>query len=441
MEPENNSTKNDWIKNRLTIVVLVSIIVFFSGLYFFTLKTVPFHPDESTQIYMSGDLKSYLQSPLSLAWQPENSNDPKMIYRLLDAPFARNWIGVFLSITGYQPLPVDWNWSASWQANTVLGALPSPGLLFLSRLASAIFFPFDLIFLFLIGRKLSGNRLGWMVMMLFAVNALILLHTRRAMSEGSLVFFIILALWVFLQNPKILYLAAIPVALAFNSKYSALPLLFLGIFVIILRNWQPHLPYKRMILHIFFFLLIFFSITWLMNPFLWKYPIASLTASFLARQDLLTRQATEIGNLVPGWLLDTPSKRVLGTIANLFITSLAYHDVGNYLQNTLISEIKYTQLSVNVLLRGYLGGGIMFLLSIAGFVFGGMDCRKLHGERVQLLLIMIAGTILEFLFLVFAFTLPFQRYVLPLVPFVIIWIAYSIDWLVQSIQGNKNRAV
>ena len=160
-----------------------------------------------------------------------------MKYRLLDAPFAREWIGVFRLITGKSVLLSDWDWALPWKENEKAGALPSVGLLSTGRLASSIFFPLDLILLFFIGQKIRGNHMGWLIVILFSFNALVLLHTRRAMSEGPLLFFIILALWAFLQNPKYLILSAIPAALAFNSKYSALPLFLLGVFTIVIRNW------------------------------------------------------------------------------------------------------------------------------------------------------------------------------------------------------------
>ncbi len=77
------------------------------------------------------------------------------------------------------------------------------------------------------------------MIVIFCLNALVLLHSRRSMSEGPLLFFTILALWSFLQNPRYLFLSAIPAALAFNSKYSALSLFAIGLFALVYQNWEP----------------------------------------------------------------------------------------------------------------------------------------------------------------------------------------------------------
>jgi hypothetical protein len=433
----------NWFKSTLfplEYCFLGFFILAFSIFYFTYLETVPFHPDESTQIFMSGDLEIINKDPSSLIWRADISLDNRMKYRLLDAPFAREWIGVFRLITGKSILLSDWDWALTWKENEKAGALPSVGLLSTGRLASSIFFPLDLILLFFIGQKIRGNHLGWLIVILFSFNALVLLHTRRAMSEGPLIFFIILALWAFLQNPKYLILSAIPAALAFNSKYSALPFFLLGVFTIVIRNWGSNKNLKRILLHTLAYILVFHFFTALLNPFLWFHPFQALAIAFHVRQELITRQVYELGQLNPGIVLNSPLKRILAIIGNLFITPLAFSEVGNYIQNTVPSEIIYLHNSIQNMFRGFAGGGIYLLLSISGFIFGLIGIRKEPLERNLFLLILVVGTILQAIFLLLAFPLPFQRYVMPLVPFTIIWVALALNEIIETLRRKTKRA-
>jgi 4-amino-4-deoxy-L-arabinose transferase-like glycosyltransferase len=389
---------------------------------------------------MSGDLEIFNKDPSNLIWRADISLDNRMKYRLLDAPFAREWIGVFRLITGKPPLLSDWDWALTWRENENAGAMPSFGLLNTGRLASSIFLPLDLIFLFLIGQKIRGKQMGWLMVFLFSFNALVLLHTRRAMSEGPLLFFIIFAIWAFLQNPKYLILSAIPVALAFNSKYSALPLFPLGVFTIVIRNWGSIKDLKRILLQTLAYILVFLFITVLLNPFLWFHPYQALLNAFQTRQELITRQVYELGQLNPGIVLSSPLKRILAMVGNLFITPLAFSEVGNYIQNTGSSEIIYLQNSIQNLFRGFTGGGIYLLLTISGFIFGLIGIRKESPERNLIQLILLVGTILQAIFLHVAFPLPFQRYVMPLVPFTIIWAALVINEIIDTLIRKTKRA-
>ena len=128
----------------LNIWSVLLAITLLSILYWSGLQAVPFHPDESTNIFMSGDLSFALKNPGSLFWQPERPIDLRMHYRLLDPPTSRYLVGIGRSLSGFSALPADWDWSKTWQQNRAAGALPDEGLLTASRRAAALFFPFSL---------------------------------------------------------------------------------------------------------------------------------------------------------------------------------------------------------------------------------------------------------------------------------------------------------
>jgi hypothetical protein len=430
---EGKNEPHGWI--QLIFVSLFIILVSF--FYFWNIFDVPFHPDESTQIYTSADVDLFILEPLSLSWKPQTPLDARMLYRLLDAPFSRTWIGISRILNHVPVQPADWDWSLGWITNMKKGAFPSLDQLAVGRFASSVFFPFDLFLLFFIGRKLRGNLLGWLMMVLFCVNALVLLHSRRAMSEGALLFFILFSLWAFLQNPRFLFLSAIPVAFAFNTKYSALPFFVIGLFAVIYRNWFPTLSRRRLFFQIPTYCGLFLLITLLLNPFMWQSPLQAVIAAFIARKSLLTRQITDLGTVSQGWISDSIGKRLGSIIANLYLTQPAFHDVGNYIRETQQSEINYAAVIYQNLFRGMIWGSLMLIISVLGFLFAILKTLKNEFNQRPYLLIFLVGTILQFIFLVWAFSIPFQRYVVPLIPFSILWIAYAINELIARIKKTR----
>ncbi len=426
-------------KNWISPFLIGFYIFLFSVLFLRNIQEIPFHPDEATQIFMSSDVDLFLENPSVLIWKPQNPIDLRMQYRLLDAPISRTWIGIFRALGRVPALQSDWNWSADWEKNINSSAYPTDAQFIAGRLASAIFLPFDLLFLYLIGRKLRGNLMGWLMVLLFSLNALVLLHARRAMSEGPLLFFIILSLWSFLQNPRFLFLTALPVALAFNAKYSALPLFFLGLFALIYRNSPPKFGRNQLITQNAAYVLIFLGLTFILNPFLWDKPYQAFIAATIARRDLLARQVADLDRISQGWISNTLGKRLGSVIANLYLTPPAFHDVGNYIENTLQSELKYQAVLIQNLFRG-LGWGIFsIILAVVGFILGSIHAKLATRSRREYLVILLVGSGLQFIFLLLAFSIPFQRYVIPLIPFSIIWIAYTINELFVIL--IKKRAV
>lgn len=81
-----------------------------SVFYLAGLGTVPFHPDESTQIFMSADLERFFENPADLFWQPHQINEQRQRYRLLGAPLPRYVIGFGRLVAGrLAPLPTNWD--------------------------------------------------------------------------------------------------------------------------------------------------------------------------------------------------------------------------------------------------------------------------------------------------------------------------------------------
>ena len=122
-------------------VIPLSALVLYLVFFFSTILLVPFHPDESTQIYMSRDVDVLFTAPGSLSYHAETTLSPEQRYRLIDAPLPRTIIGISRGIIHLTPLKSDWNWSLSWEENKINGALPTNYLLLISRLGLASIHP------------------------------------------------------------------------------------------------------------------------------------------------------------------------------------------------------------------------------------------------------------------------------------------------------------
>jgi len=404
--------------NKILILVIVAICI----PYFIGVASVPFHPDESTQIYMSSDFELFFKDIKSLYYTPTSNTDPKTTYRLLDAPLTRYIIGVGRTITQTDPLQNDWSWSSSWSENVANQSLPDNQQLLVSRYSASILFPFSLLLMFFIGKKIKGDWTGWVAMILFATNGLVLLHTRRAMAESALLFTLLLALWMLLYCYKNKWLIAIPISLAFLAKQTTSFLFPAGIFVLILPFREFFSQWKNMLKNIFLFITVSILIIFLFNPFLWKNPVQSIQAAVEARKGFSLRQSEEINQINPDQYLSNISERFIAIISQTFIAPPAFEDIGNYHEEIEPTAISYFNNPLNKLFRGFFYGGICAILSILGLTITIRNIRGLSHDSTILLISFALAFLTCFLFV-----LPFQRYYLILIPFICLFSAIAID--------------
>lgn len=414
----------------------VLAILAISAFYFGGILNVPFHPDESTQIFMSSDLEALLTKPQDLFWHPNQEQDSRQRYRELDAPLTRYLIGVGRLATGLNAVPVDWDWSLSWQANQQNGALPDGTLLLAARLAVAALFPFSLFLIFQTAESIGGRFCAWIALVLLASNALILLHTRRAMAESALVFGVAFTLWGLVRLVRAPWLLAVPIALAFNAKQSTAVLMAAGLLAVL---WPPAAFSASMssrLRQAAAFFGIFAAITLLLNPFLWSNPMAAGAAAWNARQDLLHRQVEMMAALQSGLAPPTVSERPLTLAAQLFLAPPAIAEVGNYLPETQSAAVQYFSNPLHTLLRGQVGGGIMLFLTLAGFTLAIFHVLRQPPQNKRPLALLCSASLAQFLALCWI-PLAFQRYTIPLAPFVALWAAYGVHQLRLFIRIKK----
>jgi dolichyl-phosphate-mannose--protein O-mannosyl transferase len=423
-------------RHQIEIFSLIIVISSLSVFYLSGVASVPFHPDESTYLFMSQDFDTLIKNPAQLFWQPGYENDLRQRYRELDPPLPRYIIGIGRQIVGLPALGVDWDWSKTWVENQAAGALPSFELLQTGRLAVAIFFPFTLFFIYSMGKSLDGQLTGWLAMLLYASNALILLHTRRVMAESLLIFTMTLSLWCILRFRKRPWLTAVPVALAFCAKPTSAPLIILGLVSVAWPISRIDMTRRVIMRNLALYVLIFAGVTFLLNPFVWSDPIHATWGALVNRQALMERQAAELQLVKPDQVLDSVSNRMIGMIAQLFLTQPATADIGNYFVQTKTAQIAYFSNPVNNLFRNYLMGGILAILSLVGFLFACLMMRQQTGESRRNIGLILLGTILQFIGLIVVLHISWQRYYLPMIPFSCLWIAFAITQAKNLVIGK-----
>jgi len=419
----------DTLKSHLVFILLLLVLSVF---YFRGLSMVPFHPDESTQLYMSADFEQIMTKPWQMAWEENDSASSITRYRLLDAPLTRYLLGFGRTLFSLPALPSDWDWSASWEENHSNGALPSDRTLLLGRLIIASLFPLGLFLLYRIGIAIDSRWLGIFTVLLFSSNALVLLHTRRAMAEGALVFGVILTLYALIFADKRPLLAGLAVAIAFNAKQSAVVLLPIGLLAVC---WIPEKKIRNISLlagNSAKYLAGFILLTALLNPFLWRHPISASQEALQLRQGLLERQVADYEHLAPGQVLNSPAERSAVLIAQLFFTPPFFSEVGNYRDYTEAAERLYRLSPGHQLWRNSISGVVLFGLAILGVVVAVRVSFQSGNAKRRLLLLYLFTLLALAVGIIAMIPLPWQRYSIPLIPITTIFICLGIVWLIKN---------
>jgi hypothetical protein len=414
----------DWV--ALGAILLVTV------LYATTLADVPFHPDESTHIFMSQDLS---RNPLTLAWDGELplSNEERL--RAIDAPLARTLIGVVRQVFSIPTLDADWNWSLDWDENLSAGALPSRQQLIGSRSVMVLLMPFSLWLFYLAFKKVLSPIPSLIVVMLLGLNPLFLLHGRRAMSESPLIFGIALFTWAVTRDERNPWLIGLSLAIAVNAKLSALGLFPAGLLALIyLPKDFPGV--KKGVLDLLKAGTVVLTALVLLNPFYWKHPLDALDAGIQARLSLAAEQQEDhLGQ----YGLDRQMLRttIPGLILNTYLTPPQIEEVGNYLEETEESKENYLSNPLHNWGRNLIIGSIMASISIIGVGFAFWRFPSKNPEDKSHILVIALATVGLIIFTIFL--LPWQRYVLAILPYAFCWIGFGLAPLFKAIGKKPNQ--
>jgi 4-amino-4-deoxy-L-arabinose transferase-like glycosyltransferase len=354
-----------------------------------------------------------------------------MRYRLIDAPLVRDMIGFGRSLVGLSPLPVDWNWSLDWKTNQQAGALPDPRLLITARFAVASLFPLTLICLFLTGRKLHGPPLGLVAAVLVGINPLVLLHARRAMSEGVLLFCSALFLMTLVRYPRKSWLIGLAVGLALAAKQSTFPFILVGLVGIIWYERSQFIGVRPFLVRICIYFSVLIGVFFLLNPVFWKDPVATGQAMLKTRLDLTTRQEADIQRVDPERALNSPGKRLVAALGQIYLLPPAYEDIANYSIELTPQEFLYQSLPIETSLRGLIWGGFFLIFTLIGLVFAWLRSKQMGRYRQLTIRLFLLAAVIQGSSLAAFVPTAYQRYWIPEIPFICMLEAFgvlSIGW-------------
>lgn len=409
-------------KHKAFWIILIGITLF----YTLTLSKIPFHPDESTQIYMSNDFFLLTSNPGEMSWKPGEEISPQTKLRQLDAPLTRYIIGLGRFLGGQKGLENNWSWSSSWEENRQAGALPSRKLLTLSRLSISLLLPLSLTFFYFSLSYFIDKNTALMGTLLFGLHPLILLHARRAMAEGALILGITLFLWGIRYRLKKPWLIGLAAGLASNAKQSAIILLPLGLFAV---GWFPKdkFSWKSFAKNIGLYLGTFLFLTFLLNPLLWDQPLLSYLTSWQTRLDFTTGQIASVSRFGPNQLLENIPIRLVSLVINLFVNEPSIADVGNYSDALQATTTDYLNFPLFTLGRGLIWGSLFFALAVGGLFWELRNLPERTIREKQDIFLVLLATFFQAAALLLFVPLPWQRYTMPLLPFVSFWIALGLQ--------------
>ena len=170
-----------WLE--LSLIVCVLLVIFCTGIL-----DVSFHPDESQWIATSYAFEDFVNGEFaSPTWDESH-------WTLTQPPVTRYVIALGRLAGGYHvaDLNLAWSWGMDALANIARGAMPSPSLLWWSRLPMAVLSVVCGLILFKLADACAGRVAGYALLLLFAGNPYLLYTLRRAMGEASLLVCVIL---------------------------------------------------------------------------------------------------------------------------------------------------------------------------------------------------------------------------------------------------------
>ncbi len=407
------------------------VITFLSILYLSGYQSVPFHPDESTHIYMSSDFNFLISDPLSMSYTPMNKDSNRTFLRSLGAPLTKYLLGLTLAASGLEAPNKDWDWSQSWTENIRAGALPESKVINMSRLTTTIMTLAAHLFLYYCVKNVWGKPTALLSVLLMGLNPLILLHGRRAMNEASALLGVSAFIWLLTLDNITPLLTGLVSASSFNAKQILLLLFPVGIIAVYCSKNGENKPMTR-IHKIISYAGVFFIVTWLFNPYYWTHPIDSFQHSLKTIQELQSSQLNDFYRAKNKNILQTTPYRVLAITGNLYFSPLGYSDVGNYDQNIAGQIQRYEDFSLNTLGRNQVIASLLITISSGGFIYGFFQLSRKKNRVKKKIFTLLLTSILLFLGVLFLQPVPWQRYVITLIPLTTIWTAVGLQPFIQN---------
>jgi hypothetical protein len=390
-------------------------------------ERVPFHGDESTLIFMGRDFFYFLNGQ-SVALQDVSSLDGQAAtqqeLRLLNGTIAKYFYGAVSYFQGYSIADINeqWAWGSGWQWNHENGHVPSENLLLAARLISSSLLAISAITLFAIGYQISGRVVGYFASAIFILNPAVLINGRRAMMEGSMLAFSLLAVLVALYLLKnrswwLFLLLGLLSGLAVASKHTSV-MTVAAIFVACGGYFLYKKADFRSIGGLVLAGLLSMGVFYTVNPAWWGNPIGAARSVLELRQKILGEQLSFFGGYA-----NLP-EQTTGFFRQAFPEEPMYSEVeiDGFLSEQADLIVAYEASG----LAGIPLGPITAIFALVGL----LPLWRLQNPSAWLIAVWALAMLILCLFLT---PLEWQRYYLPIYPVISLLAAFGIDFGLKTI--------
>lgn len=432
------------------------------------LPITSFHGDEINHIRNSQDYWTLFvaRNPTALRvpaeiniWQERDG-----YYRLLDSTVARYAIGLSLHLAGFTSadLPPDtYMFGRTHETNQNFGVIPPQPVFDAARLSSALFFCVSIGIFFALAHRIGGWGVAYLSSFLYAVNPILLLNSRRALQEGSLLCFglatVYVAALIAVKRERgeatrpihwvgLAVLAALTQASKNNGfLFILIAFIWIGVAEIVARRWSWANAGRRLagLLGVTLRLIACGVLTlllfYILSPGLWADPYMRGRDLITVRMEAMLQQI-DLDPAAP----TTLERRLIDALAIPFIAPVAHYEfVTGPPSEALIEQyVRYNQSVLSGWHSGLGAGGLLMLCALIGLI--GVLARAVAGRvpRSAAAGLWILMTVnLVFLLQI---ALPWQRYAIPWIPGVIVSASFGVPiaagWLYRLVRVRNDTA-
>lgn len=381
---------------------------------------VPFHGDESTQIYMGRDFHyQMIEGNLARVLFSETPTSPtEQHLRVLNGTLPKYVFGWVSASMGYTPstLNEQWDWGTDWQGNQDAYRIPDQPLLIRARLTSALGLVFGMWGVFLLGVRWGGRSSAYLATLLFALHPALLLNGRRAMMEGYLIGFsvwvVVASVWFF-NAQKARYALALGVfsGLAIASKHTG-AFTVMAVYGALGLAWswqawrmpQERLRLARLLGGLVASGILALGVFYALNPSWWGDPIGRIRTVLVWRTELLNGQVSTFGGYADF------GAQVSGFLRQAILPTAQYYEVNSWAEYIGAQIAHY-----EAILWGNGLFGVWRILWGGALLLGGSALLLGRVNRSVTWVMGIWGAVMVGLTLG-ATPIEWQRYYLPLLP-------------------------
>jgi 4-amino-4-deoxy-L-arabinose transferase-like glycosyltransferase len=432
---------------RRPLILIVGVAC--AWLYLAGLADVPFHPDEASWIYMSGDVDALArEGPSPLVWKRSEGMTTDVYMRLLNAPIAKYAIGAGRWLTGHSTdRNTDWQWWASWDENAAAGAVPPTAVLLVGRRTVALAAVLSLALLFQLTRSMYGVTAAIGATALLATHPLVMLHARRAMAEGIAQLFTVTAVVAMVRFARTAdrsegrnavlrtaIVAGVAIGVAVASKQSAAALAAVAFATVVLVARSSHKEWRGRVgigVEALAALTIAAGLTYfVLNPVLYEQPYRAGRAMISRRMEFARNQARGTEAITPRAVMPTVPSRLSAAWRQVCWNAPSFSEWPNY-DDRIAPAVAAYEHTPMARVWNSTGVRVLFLLlSGVGIAGAAADVgRDRVGRRSRPQQIILVWLIAEIAFVATVFTLDWQRYFLPLLPPVCVLAGFGITKL------------